>query len=150
MSCPGLFLTHCPHPGWSFHQLELMGQGMTSAQKTRGKLFYLFTFISGELILVFLSFTHFPARFQHLCVQLPLCGHSAVNLSWGLSAWHGPVPALIPLFQTRWDLGRPPLFGKMWLNLANGLRTALGGDAHRKPAPPAAAETFPFTTSADF
>lgn len=147
-SCPDLLLTHFSHPGWSFHQVELMGQDMKGAQKTRGKLFNLFFFISGELILVFLSFTHFPVKLQHLWMQLPFCGHSDVNLSWELCPWHGPV--LIPLFQTRWHRGRPPLFSQMWLNLANRLRTALGGDAHKKPATPAAAETFPFTTSADF
>lgn len=55
-----------------------------------------------------------------------------MTLSWVLGAWHGPVAALIPLSQTSWDLGTPPLFGKMCLNLANRLRTALGGDAHKR------------------
>lgn len=108
---------------------------MRSAEENQRKAFLLIDFfivISGELILVFHSFTHFPARLQHLWMWLPLCGHSDVNLSWELCTWHGPVPALIPLFQTRWDFGRPPLFGKTWLNLANRWRTALGGDAQKK------------------
>lgn len=93
------------------------------------------------------SFIHpFPSE-----VVTPLdAAPSLWPFRWGLCAWHSPVPALIPLFQTSWHLGRPLLFSKMWLNLANRLRTALGRDAHKKSTTPAAAETFPFTTSADF
>lgn len=40
-----MLLTHCSYPGWSFCQVELLGQTMRSAQKTRGKLFYLFNFL---------------------------------------------------------------------------------------------------------
>lgn len=93
-------------PGWSFHQAELLGRGKRTAQQTRGKLFFIFFFIFGELChSAFLALACFPASLQELWERLAFGGHSNTNLGRELCAQHVREPALVPLLQIRWDLG---------------------------------------------
>lgn len=71
----------------------------------RGKIFFLFFFIFGGLrSSAFLVLTRFPVRLQQLWALVALGGHSNTNLGRELCAWHVPVPPLVPLLQTGWDL----------------------------------------------